>query len=59
MNLFLHLEAEGHPYHQKEGVQAEKSVYTNLVASLIDYPKPLILTHQRADKMKTTVWLGK
>ena len=42
MNLFLHLEAEGHPYHQREGVQAEKSVYTNFVTSLIDYPKPTL-----------------
>ena len=37
---FLHLEVEGHPYHQRWWVQAERPVSTNLVTSLIDYPKP-------------------
>ena len=42
MNISLHLEAEGYPYHQREGVLAEKPVYTNTVTSLIDYPKPTL-----------------
>ena len=42
MNLTLHLEAEGHPYHQREGVRTEKPVFTNLVTSLIIYPKPTL-----------------
>ena len=42
MNLSLHLEAEGHSYHQRGGVPAEKPVYTNFVTSLTDYPKPTL-----------------
>ena len=52
MLLSLHLEAEGHPYQQRQGIQAEKPVDINcdflnlnlcLDSSLTVYPEPKFL----------------
>ena len=38
--LSRHLEVEGHPYYERQGIQAYKPVSTNLVTVLIYYSGP-------------------